>query len=140
MKIHLDKDDGRHFIRAYEPGRVRIGEAIYEQSLILMPDRIIPDWRPQHFGELDEAAIQALAALKPEVVLLGTGSTLRFLPSAWLSPFMGARIGLECMDTGAACRTYNLLISEGRKVVAGLLLADPPRLGLTNLKNGGGGA
>ncbi|HUW98934.1 MAG TPA: Mth938-like domain-containing protein [Acidiferrobacter sp.] len=126
MKIHLDTGDGRHLIRAYEPGRILIGEVTYERSLILMPDRIIDDWRPQHFGELDAQAVQELADLQAEVVLLGTGRTLRFANPAWLSTLTKRHIGIECMDTGAACRTYNLLMSEGRKVVAGLLLADPP--------------
>ncbi|MHB8253317.1 MAG: Mth938-like domain-containing protein [Acidiferrobacter sp.] len=126
VKIHLDTGDGRHMVRAYEPGRLWVGDVPYERSLILMPDRIIPDWRPQHFGELDAQVLAALADLNPEVVLLGTGRTLHFPPSAWLSLLINSGIGVEYMDTGAACRTYNLLMSERRRVVAGLLLADPP--------------
>ena len=126
MKIHLDTGDGRRLIRGYDPGRLRIDDLVYEHSVILMPDEVVPDWRPRHFGELDAASLAELAAGAPEIILLGTGGVLRFPPPAWLAPFMQARIGVECMDTAAACRTYNLLMSEGRRVAAGLLLADPP--------------
>ncbi len=126
MKIHLDTGDGRQFmIRAYEPGYLLAGENRYERSLILTPDRIIDDWRPQYLHEVDRAAIQELADLQPEVVLLGTGREQGFPPPHCLSALTDRGIGVECMDTGAACRTYNLLVGEGRKVVAGLLLADP---------------
>lgn len=127
MKIYLDTGDGRQIVRAYRPGVVQIGDQSYERSLILTPERIIPNWRPRDFGELEPALLLELAALKPEVVLLGTGERLRFPPTSWLTPFFTARVGIECMDTGAACRTYNLLLGEGRHVVAGLLLAEPSR-------------
>ncbi|HUW97735.1 MAG TPA: MTH938/NDUFAF3 family protein [Acidiferrobacter sp.] len=126
MKIHLDTSDGRHVIRTYEPGRILIGTASYERSLILTPDRIIDDWRPQHFGELDAQALEELLGLQAEVVLLGTGSKLRFLGSAQPASPTHLPVAIECMDTGAACRTYNLLLSEGRPVAVGLLIADPP--------------
>lgn len=126
MKIHLNTGDGRQFmVRAYEPGYLVAGENRYERSLILTPDRIIDDWRPQSLDEVDEAAIQELVDLQPEVVLLGTGREQGFPPTRCLSVLAERGIGIECMDTGAACRTYNLLMGEGRKVVAGLLLADP---------------
>lgn len=126
MKIHLDTGDGRHFmIRAYEPGSLIVGENRYERSLILTPDRIIDDWRPQYLNQVDSAALQQLADLYPEVVLLGTGREQGFPSPDCLSALTDRGIGVECMDTGAACRTYNLLMGEGRKVVAGLLLADP---------------
>jgi uncharacterized protein len=126
MKIHLDASNGRCVVRGYEPGRLHIDNEVYEHSLILMPERVVANWRPRHFGELDVSSLAELAAWQPEVVVLGTGSTLRFPPAAWLAPFFASQVGVECMDTGAACRTYNLLMSEGRSVVAGLLLADPP--------------
>ncbi len=126
MKIHLDAGNGRYMVRGYEPGRLHIDDQIYEHSLILMPERLSADWRPRHFGELDAPSLAELAQWHPEIVILGTGSALRFPPEAWLAPFLASQVGVECMDTGAACRTYNLLMSEGRSVVAGLLLADPP--------------
>ncbi len=126
MKIHLDTGDGRRLIRRYEPGRISIDDLVYERSVILTPDKVTPDWRPRHFGELDAASLAELGAGSPEIILLGTGGVLRFPPPAWLAPFALTQVGVECMDTAAACRTYNLLMSEGRRVVAGLLLADPP--------------
>jgi len=126
MKIYLDTGDGRQIVKGYRPGQVRVGDVSYEHSLVLSPDEIIPQWRPRHFAELSAEDLGELMRLDPEVVLLGTGQRLKFPPAAWLEPFLKARVGVECMDTGAACRTYNLLLGEGRKVVAALLLQDPP--------------
>ncbi len=126
MKIHLDTGDGRHRISRYEPGLVVIDEHAYERSLVVTPDRILPDWRPRHFAELDREALTELAGLDAEIVLLGTGRALRFPSQEALLVLLQGQIGVECMDTGAACRTYNLLMGEGRKVAAALLLADPP--------------
>ncbi|MHB1567093.1 MAG: Mth938-like domain-containing protein [Acidiferrobacter sp.] len=126
MKIHLDTGDGRHLIRGYRRGQVVIGATAYERSLIVLPDRLITDWPPVHFGELTETIFDEIAALGPEIVLLGTGTRLRFPPPRWLATLSQAGVGTECMDTGAACRTYNLLMNEGRHVAAALLLADPP--------------
>ncbi|MDA8389528.1 MAG: Mth938-like domain-containing protein [Gammaproteobacteria bacterium] len=127
MKIHLDTGDSRYRIRAYSPGEILIGEALYRRSLILLPDQILPDWEPADFSALTESQLTALADLAPEVILLGTGRQLRFLPHTWLAGLQERGIGAECMDTAAACRTYNLLMSEGRRVAAALLLADPPQ-------------
>lgn len=126
MKIHLDTGDGRHLIRGYRRGQVVIGATTYERSLIILPDRLITDWPPAHFGDLTETIFDEIAALDPEIVLLGTGTRLRFPPPRWLVTLSHAGVGTECMDTGAACRTYNLLMNEGRHVAAALLLADPP--------------
>ncbi|WP_298139147.1 Mth938-like domain-containing protein [Acidiferrobacter sp.] len=126
MRIHLDTGDGRRLIRGYGPGGLRIEDRIYARSVILRPDGLVDDWRPGHFGELDAATLAELITGSPEIILLGTGATVRFPPPQWLAPFAKAQVGIECMDTGAACRTYNLLASEGRTVAAGLLLEDPP--------------
>ncbi len=126
MKIHLDTGDSRYRIRAYSPGEIRIGETFYRRSLILLPDQVLPDWEPADFSALTEDLLTALADLAPEVILLGTGGRLRFPPQVWLAGLQKRGIGTECMDTAAACRTYNLLMSEGRRVAAALLLADPP--------------
>jgi len=89
-----------------------------------MPQRIIPDWRPQMLAELRAQDLAEVLALEPEVVLLGTGQTLRFPSPELFSAFHSTAIGIEVMDTGAACRTYNILAVEGRQVVAALLLKD----------------
>ena len=109
-------------IRAYEEGVVTIGNIRYERSLILTRERLIPDWRPQRAEELSPQDFELLRAEQPEIVLLGTGATLRFPPPALTAPLLSAGIGVEIMDTAAACRTYNILLAEERNVAAALLL------------------
>ena len=124
-------------IVAYEPGlvRVRLGQngespdpetALREhrRSLILTPQQLIEDWAPQQIAELTADHWQAVLGLQPEVILLGTGKRLTFPPMAILSPCHQAGIGIEVMDTSAACRTFNILASEGRNVVAALMMIE----------------
>ena len=94
----------------------------YETSLIVMPDRIEEDWKVENFDSLAEDNMEALAALKPELVLLGTGDALRFPDPRLLVNLSHAGIGAEVMDTRAACRTYNILMEEGRNVAAALII------------------
>lgn len=125
MKIHLETgDSGANIVRAYGPGEVTINDDIYRSSLIITPGRIITDWPPRTFADLEAAHFEAIIALEPEVVILGTGRRLQFPRPAVTRPVVDAQMGLEVMDTGAACRTYNILMSEGRKVVAGLLMIE----------------
>lgn len=94
----------------------------YEASLVVMPDRIADDWQVHHFELLAQDDIDALAALNPELVLLGTGDVLRFPDPRLLANLTRAGIGTEVMDTPAACRTYNILAEEGRNVAAALII------------------
>lgn len=89
-----------------------------------MPDRITEDWKVQNIEALDRHNIEALAALEPELVLLGTGDVLRFPDPRLLVNLTHAGIGAEVMDTRAACRTYNILAEEGRNVAAALIIAE----------------
>ena len=124
MKLHLADESELLLVRAYDDRSITIAEQRYYSSLILMPQRIIPDWRPQLLTELCAEDLRQVLELEPEVVLLGTGPKLRF-PSPQLSALVQTNaVGLEIMDTAAACRTYNILASEGRRVVAALLLGD----------------
>jgi len=127
MKIQLDDTGGRYAITAYVPGQVSINRAIYTRSLIVSPDRLIADWAPADLSGLAREHLDALLALVPEVVLLGTGHSLRFPHPSLLEGLVRAGIGHEIMDTGAACRTYNVLMGEGRRVVAGLLIEPATR-------------
>ncbi|HEY8555261.1 MAG TPA: Mth938-like domain-containing protein [Burkholderiales bacterium] len=122
MKIQLDQVGQQNAVRAYAPGRITINEDTYTASLIITPERIIPDWPPRAFGDITEDDIAAITALEPEVVLLGTGDRLRFPAPALTRPLIEAGVGFEVMDTWAACRTYNVLMSEGRRVAAALLI------------------
>lgn len=121
MKIQLENGAGRNVIRSYAAGRITVNQDVYTSSVIVTPDRIIGDWRPQAFADLTAADFDAITRLEPEVVLLGTGNRLQFPPSPIMRAIATANIGFEVMDTGAACRTYNVLMAEGRTVVAALL-------------------
>ncbi len=109
-------------IQSYEAGIIKIQDVLYSHSLIISPQAIEADWGPTSISELTQADLQRLLNLAPEVILLGTGQTLTFPARELLQWVTQQGFGLEVMDTGAACRTYNLLLAEGRNVVAGLIL------------------
>jgi uncharacterized protein len=122
MKIELDDNPlGKHRINAYSRDGLVISETRYTGSVIVTPDSIINDWGPRTFADLAVQHIQALVNLEPEIILLGTGASLQFPDDDILQPVYSGEIGLEIMDTGAACRAYNFLSAEGRKVIAALL-------------------
>jgi len=106
---------------AYGEGYVAVNHEKHSKNLILLPESIILDWSAAIPATLAEADMRKLLELGTEIVLLGTGSRLRFPPGALLRPFAPAGIGLEVMDAQAACRTYNILAAEGRKVAAAIL-------------------
>lgn len=127
MKLHLTQSDGNHLITAYAEDYIEINRHRYNNSLLVMANKLIPDWssspdQPVAFDHLTEKNFEEIAALKPEVVLLGSGKTHRFLHPRTYYPLTQQGIPLECMTTAAACRTYNILMSEGRNVAAVLLL------------------
>ena len=121
MKFHLTTGEGNVFT-GHGAGFVRLGVVEYRDNLIVTPERIVAGWAPGGFDQLSEADFSALAALEPEVALLGTGATLRFPHPRLTRALVDAGIGLEVMDTPAACRTFNILAAEGRKVAAALFL------------------
>ena len=121
MKLHADTPTALNTVTAYGPGFIEINKVRHASAVLLTPDHVEP-WAVASFEALDEADLERLRALDPEVALLGTGSRQRF-PHPRLSRALSeAQIGLEVMTTAAACRTYNILMAEGRKVAAALLL------------------
>lgn len=123
MHITQESGAGRYAIRGYDRGHIVINEHRYTRSLIVAPDRLILDWPPQNMAELRPDLLELVAALHPDVVLLGTGVRLRF-PSREIAGFFRQRgVGMEVMNTAAACRTFNVLMSEGRAVAAALLIS-----------------
>ena len=122
MKLHLQNSGTANTIRAHAPGEVRINDAVYLRSLIVMPTRLVPDWGPTTFAGLNPDHFETIAQLRPELVLLGTGTRLVFPHPRLTLSLIQAGIGLEAMDTAAACRTYNILMGEGRAVAAALIL------------------
>lgn len=127
MKLHLTQADGKNLITGFTDDAILINHRPYKTSLIVMPNTLIPDWRSNtanqlSFDTLTTDDFEKIAALKPEVVLLGTGKTHRFLHQKLNVALTQQGVAVECMTTVAACRTYNILMSEGRKVAAALLL------------------
>ena len=123
MKFQLQQPTGQNLFTGYGSGYVMVNNVRYERSLVVTPDRVIEDWPATNFDELNTAHFEFLRSLKPAIVLLGSGATLRFPRPELPRCLAEVRIGLEVMDTTAACRTYNILTAEGRNVVAAVLLA-----------------
>ena len=123
MKFHLATTTG-HVVTAFGPGWVRIDATEHRENLVLTPEAIVTGWAPAGFTSLTEADFARLVEGKPDVVLLGTGARLQFPHPKLTRALVDAGIGLEVMDTAAACRTYNILASEGRRVTAALILAE----------------
>jgi uncharacterized protein len=121
VKLHQSHTAGLNVFTAYGEGYVAVNNEKHHKNLILLPDTIIHDWSSATVETLAETDMQKLLGLGTEIILLGTGNRLRFPPGALLRPFAPAGIGLEVMDLQAACRTYNILVTEGRKVAAALL-------------------
>ena len=116
MKLHLDNAKGEYRISGYRPGAIVVNDAAYEGALLVRVDEPPESW--QNDRQLDDEAIDILRATEPEVLLLGTGSRQHFPAPASLQALYAANIGFEVMDTRAACRTFNILAAEGRRVVA----------------------
>jgi len=129
MKFHLTRPDGRNLFTGYGPGYLSVNGTRHETSLIVLADRVA-QWALDSFEALDESAFEQLAKLPVEILLLGTGTALRFPHPRLSQAVRDAGIGLEVMDTSAACRTYNILLGEDRRVGAALLLSATDRPGL----------
>jgi uncharacterized protein len=122
MKLHLTQADGKQLITGYSQDWISINNLVYPQSLVVLPDALLLDWAVSDFDSLSEGNFECLLAYQPEVVLLGTGSIHRFIRPHLIQQLTAANIPVECMTTDAACRTYNILMAEGRKVAAALIL------------------
>ncbi|MDR2876231.1 MAG: Mth938-like domain-containing protein [Methylobacillus sp.] len=122
MKLHLTRAEGRNLITGYGDGWVTINETRHTSSLIVLPALLQTDWPVPDFDHLQTAHIAQIAALKPEVAILGTGATHRFPHPRLTQPLLDIGVSLECMDTAAACRTWNILMAEGRHVAAALIV------------------
>jgi uncharacterized protein len=119
--MQLTRDTGAvHFIRAWEPGRVRIAERWIAGNVIVGAEQIVEGWTAMRPDALTIPDLEPALALEPTIIVLGTG-TERLLPDVELMAALAARsIGLESMNTPAACRTFNVLLQEQRRVVAAL--------------------
>ncbi|MEL6366585.1 MAG: MTH938/NDUFAF3 family protein [Pseudomonadota bacterium] len=111
----------RHTIRRYDETTVWIADDAYKGSLAVSSDQIVTDWTCDCVESLDDALIGAIADLNPEVVVIATGSSVVFPAAPVLHPLMRAGIGVEVMNDGAAIRTFNVLLSEGRRAALALI-------------------
>jgi len=122
MQLTQNPLTGDHFIKSYSPGDIQINDTHYKNSLIIASDKLIENWPPQTITEFQPHYLDAIIQLHPEIVLLGTGEKQHFVDNRLLLPLINNHIGFEIMHTAAACRTFNLLAGEGRRVVAGLMM------------------
>jgi uncharacterized protein len=122
VKIEREQAQGKNLFTGYGEGYVAVNGARYTASLVVSGDRLVTDWPAHSVQSMVPGDLAAILELKPEVLLLGSGAHFAFPDPAVLAPVYQAGIGVEVMDTPAACRTYNILLGEGRNVVAALVL------------------
>ena len=120
MKLHLTRPEGRNLFTGYGAGYVAINEQRHEHNIVVAPDQPVRQWDAETFDALTPDHLRAVLELKPEIVILGTGERQRFPASHLTRVLAEASVGFEVMDTKAACRTYNILVAEGRQVVAAI--------------------
>ena len=122
MKLHLTTAQNQNLITGYGADFIEINRQRYAQNVLVLAESVFEGWHAGKFEDLAEASFNQILELKPEVVLLGTGEIHRFLHPKIVRNLTENGIPLECMTTAAACRTYNILMSEGRNVAAALIL------------------
>ncbi|MHB1238300.1 MAG: Mth938-like domain-containing protein [Gallionella sp.] len=122
MKLHLSNPGDTKLFTAHGADHVMVNGERHERSIVVLAEEVRSDWVVAGFDELTEAHFAYFVALKPDVLLLGTGATQRFPHPRLYRALTDAGIGVECMDTAAACRTYNILVAEDRKVIAAILI------------------
>jgi|SRR5450830_123341 len=122
MKLHASNTKQYQTVTGYFPGGVEINAQPYDYSLLMLPETEPRPWPVSAFDQLTVEHFEQLLAEQPDVVILGTGERQRFIHPRLSAPLTAQRIGVECMDTNAACRTYNILMGEGRKALLALII------------------
>lgn len=122
MPLQLESAGTANVIRRYVAGEIVVGTQTYSRSLIVTAQSVLPDWPVSRIEDLTDRHLEPVLALAPQVLLVGTGPRQVFPSRAILAALYEAKVGVEFMDTGAACRTYNVLAAEGRSVAAALIL------------------
>ena len=124
MKISKDNltETTRYLIRGYGPGELRVNDKTYTESILLTQNRLDAAWNPPPVADWTPADLDPLLEHDPEILLIGTGERLHLLGTPFLAHALKQGVGLEVMDTAAACRTFNILVGEGRRVAAGLIV------------------
>ena len=124
MKLHTTSTQHYQTVTAYDETGVEINAVRFSHSLIVLPEVAPTAWPPRAFEDLTVEHFAQIGATSPDVVILGTGARQRFVHPKLIGALTARRIGVECMDSQAACRTYNILMTEGRKVVLALIFED----------------
>jgi uncharacterized protein len=122
MKLHTEAFGSLNTVTAYGPGFIEINAVRFEHAVVLMPEGLLQSWPITAVEGIESTHIEALMAHKPDVIILGTGARQRFLHPRVTSPATSAHVGVEAMDSQAASRTYNILMAEGRRVLAAVLV------------------
>ena len=122
MKLHSDPQSSQNTITGYGIGFLEVNQTPYSHALIIQPEGEVLAWPVEEIQDLSEDHFSMISALLPELVIVGTGKKQVFLNPKILQPLIKAKIGFEMMDSQAACRTYNILMGEGCKVLAAILL------------------
>jgi uncharacterized protein len=123
LKFEREQTEGKYSFTGYGEGYVEVNRARHAASLVVSGERLVTDWPVSSVEGLAPDHMAAIVQLRPEIVLLGTGARMQFPEPALLAPLYKAGIGVEVMDTPAACRTYNILLGEGRNVLAAVIVA-----------------
>ncbi len=122
MKLHLTTAENNNLITAYGEGYIEINKQRYTKNLIVMPNLLILDWQPATVADVRNHHFEQVVQQNPELVILGTGAEHSFLHPQHYQHLSNHHIALECMNTAAACRTYNILMSEGRNIAVILII------------------
>jgi uncharacterized protein len=122
MQLSQENPDFLYVLRGSSEAGVLVNQEVLTRSFLLSPNQLLQDWRPTSARDLGADDMQAVLAFEPALVLLGTGPRQRFPAAAAMAALLTRGIGIEVMDNAAAARTFNVLATEGRKVVAGFLL------------------
>jgi len=122
MSLILDENNATYQIRAYQPGSIQINDRLLHNSIIIAPEKLIENWKPQKITDLTALDLAIILQWHPNILLIGTGEHLQFPILSTYGDFINQGIGVEIMDTRAACRTYNALTAEKRNVVAALII------------------
>ncbi|MEY4482384.1 MAG: hypothetical protein RIQ84_1546 [Pseudomonadota bacterium] len=122
MKLQPDRQPTLNTVSAYGPNYIEINAVRHETSILLMPEGPVIHWSCAQFGDLSPDHFQEIANKKPALVIFGSGKKIQFPRPELIAPLIQAKIGIETMDLQAACRTYNVLMAEGRNVLAALII------------------
>jgi uncharacterized protein len=122
VKLHSDPQSSLNTITGYGIGYIEVNSKVYPHALIVQPEGEISPWPVSAFADLSSDNLASLCVFKPELIIIGTGKKQQFLKPELIKPLIQAKIGFEMMDSQAACRTYNILMNEGRQVLAAIIL------------------